>query len=541
MTQGAVVEMFDRFDQSEKADCFIPTAKPSEFRKVDLLRQAAALREAALIAKLGAWEYTVAARTVHFSTELWALMGLPERTDWPLEEAVTLWCAADRPKFTAILEKAIRYGQRLEFEGRLNLADASEIWLRVVGEPTFRRGKCVAFRGATQDISEQRLVRELLEASIAEANAARAAKSAFLSVLSHEMRTPLNAMLGTAQVIKLEARSLAEGERVDVILRSGGALLALLDDLLDFADIEAGRVELKDTRADLVDLAASVSKSFEALARSKAIRLGVEVSPGISGVWRCDALRVRQVMSGLVDNALKFTSQGEVRIILNREPDAVAISVADTGPGVPRALQARLFEPFFQGDSSLARRHGGVGLGLAICHELTRLMGGAITVESVVGKGSMFTVRLPLQCADQAAQAEAHPPPAFEAMSVLVAEDNPANQLVITTFLELLGIRPRMVCDGRELVEAWREGHWDLVLTDIQMPEMDGLAATRQIRCEERARGLASTPIVALTANAMSHHAQAYVAAGMNGLIAKPFTFDALVEAIQRTSARRSL
>jgi CheY-like chemotaxis protein/nitrogen-specific signal transduction histidine kinase len=397
----------------------------------------------------------------------------------------------------------------------------------------------VGLRGATQDVSEQRLARELLEASIAEANAASAAKSAFLSVLSHEIRTPLNAMLGMAQVVRLKARSRLEGERVDVILRSGEALLGLLDDLLEFCDIEASRIELKNTRADLADLAASVSKAFEALAQSKGIRLDVEVSPAIRGAWRCDALRVRQVINGLVDNALKFTSRGEVRILLDREPDGVAISVADTGPGLPPALQARVFEPFFQGDSGLTRRHGGVGLGLAICRELTRLMGGAITVESVVGQGSTFTVRLPLQFIEPEVEAETGPPPAFETLRVLVAEDNAPNRLVIFSFLELLGIRPRMVCDGRELVEAWRRGDWDLVLTDIQMPVMDGVAAARQIRCEERARGLGSTPIVALTANAMSHHAQAYVAAGMNGLVAKPIAFDALVEAITRAVAER--
>jgi len=531
--------MINKFEKSEKADCFITAYKPPESRKLDLVRQAAALREGALLAKLGAWEYNVAARTVHFSSELWALLGLPERTDWPLDEALTLWSAADRPIFTAILEEAIRDGQRLEFEGRLNLADASETWLRVVGEPTFRRGKCVALRGATQDVSEQRLVRELLEASIAEANAANAAKSTFLSVLSHEMRTPLNAMLGMAQVVRLEARSRREGERVDVILRSGEALLGLLDHLLEFSDIEAGRIELKDERADLADLAGSVSNAFEAMAQSKGIRLSVDVRPAIRGAWRCDALRVRQVINSLVGNALKFTSRGEVRIILDREPDGVAISVADTGPGVPPALQARLCEPFFQSDSSLTRRHGGVGLGLAICRELTRLMGGALTVESVVGQGSTFTVRLPLQFVEP--EAEAKPPLALETLRILVAEDNSTNQWVITALLELLGIRPRMVCDGRELVEAWRSADWDLILTDIQMPVMDGLAAARQIRCEERARGLASTPIVAVTANAMPHHAQAYVAAGMNGLVAKPIAFDSLVEAITQAVAERGL
>ena len=533
--------MNNTFKKSEKSDDCITADRPVKSRKLNPARQAAALREGALLAKLGAWEYDATARTVDFSSELWALLGLPERADWPLDEALALWSQADRAIFAASLKDAIRDGQRLEFEGRLDLANASETWLRVVGEPTFRRGKCVAMRGATQDVSEQRLARELIEASIAEANAASAAKSAFLSVLSHEMRTPLNAMLGMAQVVKCKARSRREGERADVILRSGEALLGLLDDLLDYCDIEAERIELTDAQVDLADLAASVGKAFEARAQSKGIRLGVDVSPAIHGAWRCDALRVRQVISGLVDNALKFTLRGEVRIILDREPDGVAISVADTGPGVAPALQARLFEPFFQGDSSLTRRHGGVGLGLAICRELTRLMDGAITVESVVDHGTTFTVRLPLQLIEPKVETAADTPLAFETMRVLVAEDNPTNQLVIICLLEVLGIRPRMVCDGRQLVEAWRADDWDLIMTDIQMPVMDGVAAARQIRCEERARGLASTPIVALTANALPHHAQAYVAAGMNGLVAKPVAFDALVEAITRAAAERGL
>lgn len=533
--------MINTSKKSKISDCRPAEYKPRKVRKLDLVRQLTTLREGALLAKLGAWEYDVATRSVGFSSELWGLLGLPERADWPLDEALALWSEADRARFGAALEGAIHDGQRLEFEGRLSLANASETWLRVVGEPTYRRGKCVALRGATQDVSEQRLARELIEASIAEANAARATKSAFLSVLSHEMRTPLNAMLGMAQVIKRKARSRCEDERAEVILRSGESLLGLLDGLLDYCDIEAKRIELTETQVDLADLAASVGKAFEARAQSKDLRLGVDVSAAMHGAWRCDPLRVRQVISGLVDNALKFTVRGEVRIILDREPDGVAISVVDTGPGVPPTLQARLFEPFFQGDSSLTRRHGGVGLGLAICHELTRLMGGSITVESVIGHGATFTVRLPLQFIEPKVAAAGDTPLAFERLRVLVAEDNPTNQLVIICLLEVLGIRPRVVCEGRALVEAWRAGEWDLILTDIQMPVLDGVAATRQIRCEERARGLASTPIVALTANALSHHAQAYIAAGMNGLVAKPIAFEALVEAISRAAAEGGL
>lgn len=502
-------------------------------REVDFARQAAALREGIRIAKLGVWELNTTTRRVYFSPELRALLGLADQEEWPLDEAVKLWSPADRARFVADLERAECNQSRLDFEGRLVDRFDPEMWLRVVGEPAFERGKCAFFRGATQDISEQRRVLAQLESSTAEARAAKAAKS-FLSNLSHEIRTPLNAVLGMSQALAQEALTPVQREQVQVIGCAGKELVAVIDDLLDLSAIEAGRLELNCGVANLAEIAGAVEARFRPAAREKDLQLSLRVSTSAGGDWHCDERRVRQVLTTLVANAVKFTEHGEVSIILDRGPEGVVLSVADTGPGITSGLRERLFEPFVQGDSSPTRLHRGVGLGLAICRELVRSMGGDISVTSVVGEGATFAVRLPLKPAEAPNRPIGpRPPQGIDAeLRILVADDNPANRLIMETFFNQIGVTPRIVGDGQALVEAWRDERWDLILTDIQMPVMDGLAAARRIRAEEQKSGIAPTPILAVTANASSHHAEQYEAAGMNGLIPKPINFTYLIGVI---------
>lgn len=368
-----------------------------------------------------------------------------------------------------------------------------------------------------------------------------ATKSAFLSIISHEIRTPLNAVLGMAQALAGGPLAPTQREQVDLILGAGLALLALVDDLLDFSGIEAGRFELDNGVVDLAEVVTAVQAMFDLPARDKGIRLSLDIRAGARGFWRCDAKRVRQVMSNLVANAVKFTDWGEVRIVLDRNPEAVVLSVADTGPGIAPGLRDRLFEPFVQGDFSRTRRHGGVGLGLAICRELVRGMGGDISLATAPGHGATFTVQLPLEAAEALPDLnEARQPEGVDTgLRILVAEDNPTNRLVIETFFQEVGVTPQIVCDGLALVDAWRAGQWDLLITDIQMPVLDGVAAARRIRAEEHERGIAPTPILALTANAMAHHAEEYSAAGIDGLVAKPIAFADLVRAINETAGKR--
>jgi len=373
------------------------------------------------------------------------------------------------------------------------------------------------------------------EAAEAKAEAANQAKSAFLATMSHEIRTPLNGVLGMAQAMAAERLPAAQRQRLAVVRESGEALHAILNDLLDLAKIEAGRLELEAIDFDLAQTVGAAGQAFSAIAAQRGLSLEVEVEDGL-GVRLGDPTRVRQILQNLVSNALKFTEKGGVSITACADGDGVAISVRDTGVGMDAATLTRLFERFTQADSSTTRRFGGTGLGLSICRQLSALMGGAISAQSEPGVGSVFTVRLPLPRTGDAGPAnavEAATTAPAAGLRILVAEDNRTNQLVIQTLLGQVGITPAVVGDGREAVEAWTAGDFDLVLMDVQMPQMDGPTAAGEIRRLERKTGRARTPILALTANAMTHQIAEYLAAGMDGHVAKPIHVEDLFAKIE--------
>jgi CheY-like chemotaxis protein/anti-sigma regulatory factor (Ser/Thr protein kinase) len=362
--------------------------------------------------------------------------------------------------------------------------------------------------------------------------------------MSHEIRTPLNGVLGMAQVMAQEPLPAPQRERLEVLRQSGEVLLTLLNDLLDISRIEAAKLELDIGLLDFAGLGAQTQATFGPLLAGREVSLEISVSPDLGGLWRADANRVRQILFNLVGNAVKFTERGAISVVLRLAGDgAVVIEVADSGPGIPDDQLSRLFERFMLVDPSATRRHGGSGLGLAISRELARLMGGDISVDSVVGQGSTFTARLPLERASEAEAASlAAPEPEVqpeldaeaeaEDVHVLIAEDNKTNQLVLTTLLAQAGLSAKVVENGAEAVEAFRSGRWDVVLMDIQMPVMDGRDATRRIRELEASEGRPRTPIIAVTANAMSHQVEEYVAIGMDGLVPKPIQLEQLIGAL---------
>ncbi|MBO9558707.1 MAG: response regulator [Caulobacter sp.] len=371
--------------------------------------------------------------------------------------------------------------------------------------------------------------------ALEEAKRASEAKSVFLATMSHEIRTPLNGILGMAQVMSREPLPAPQAERLDLIRRSGEVLATLLNDVLDISKIEAAKLELEEGAVDFEQMARDAEDTFAPLAREKGVELTVEVRPAALGCWRGDPLRIRQVLNNLLSNAVKFTQQGGVSAWFDLIDDNLTIHVSDTGVGVsPQQLEG-LFDRFTQADASTTRRHGGSGLGLSIVRDLCRLMGGDIRATSVLGQGSTFVVTLPLQRyvapAREEAASDADGAVDTGNLKVLVAEDNPTNQLVITALLEQLGASVTVVADGGQAVEAWRRESWDLILMDIQMPIMDGVAATREIRAAEAGRDR-RTPILALTANALRHQTEQYEAAGMDGVVAKPLQVSELVAAM---------
>ncbi|MDR3513905.1 MAG: ATP-binding protein [Caulobacteraceae bacterium] len=378
------------------------------------------------------------------------------------------------------------------------------------------------------DMTGARRAAAAQQAAVEAAESANRAKSEFLAVMSHEIRTPLNGVLGMAQAMALEPLSPVQTERLGVIRQSGEALLELLNDLLDLSKIEAGKLDLEVADFDLEAVARGVQAAFGAVAVAKGLSLDVTVERRARRCFRGDAARVRQVVNNLVANAVKFTEAGSVRLRVSADETVVRIAVRDTGIGIEADRIPRLFEKFVQADSSTTRRFGGTGLGLAICRELCKAMGGSIRVESRLGVGSTFIAELPLAPAATAAQpvrlvaTGRRAAPRLDALRVLAAEDNPVNQLVLKTLLAQVGVEPALVGNGAEAVRAFEPGAWDLILMDVQMPVMDGPAAARAIRVREAASGAAPTRIVALTANAMSHQVEAYLAAGMDGILAKP-------------------
>jgi signal transduction histidine kinase len=372
---------------------------------------------------------------------------------------------------------------------------------------------------------------------------ANAAKSDFIANVSHEIRTPLNGVLGMTQALAREDLTASQRARLDVIQSSGEVLLSLLNDVLDFSKIEAGKLELETAPFDIGRVAQGVAETFEDLAREKGLSFRLTRVEPFAGAVLGDAARVRQILSNLVSNALKFTSTGSVEIRVTAL-DGIVLEVVDTGIGVPADKISTLFAKFEQVDATTTRRFGGTGLGLSISRELARMMGGQISVESELGAGSRFRVDLPLASDPNAAGADHH---AFEAdglgsaplvdagapLRILAAEDNKTNQLVLTTLLADLEVDLTLVDDGLQAIQTWRDGAFDLILMDMQMPVMDGMTAIREIRSAERAAGRVRVPIIAFTADVMSHHLGAYRAAGVDGVVAKPVRFEALVAAIE--------
>ena len=366
------------------------------------------------------------------------------------------------------------------------------------------------------------------------AEGANQAKSAFLATISHEIRTPLNGILGMAQAMSREPLADRQQERLRVLQQSGATLLTLLNDMLDMAKIEAGKIQLESLAFDPEALGRDACDAFGAIAAEKGLALTFGTNRP-SGLYSGDPTRVRQILYNLIGNAVKFTDQGCVEIRLNVEPTGFAFVVEDTGVGFSDAARIDLFEKFSQGDATTTRRFGGTGLGLPISRDLARLMGGDITVESQLGAGSVFRVVLPLARAGLATHAPAAACQARalgERVAILVAEDNPTNQLVLRSMLAGTGAVLEIVEDGSLALEAWRQRAFDLILMDINMPIMDGVSAARAIRAEERSSGRGRTPIIALTANAMGHQKHDYLAAGLDAHVSKPIDLAVLFTTI---------
>ncbi|MBT9489269.1 MAG: PAS domain S-box protein [Rubrivivax sp.] len=468
-----------------------------------------------------------------------SILGLPGNIVWPSTEAYAQVGQQIGPPLSR--------GEQIEIECEVRRGDGSTFLCRMLARAV---DPSHPSRGGTiwvvEDITERRRLDEALARARDAAEAASRAKSAFLANTSHELRTPLNGLLGMAQLARTPG--LDEARRamyLEQIVDSAQSLAMVVSDILDLSKIEAGRLSIDTAVFDLAAMLRSLHRGYTTLAAARPLSLVLDLAADI-GTVRGDALRVRQILTNYLSNALKFTEQGGVRLQVQRlAGDRVRFEVLDTGPGIDPATQARLFKPFTQADESTTRRFGGTGLGLSICRELATLMGGEVGVHSVPGQGSCFWAELPLPAASAppGLPAPAFDPAATHGAHVLMVDDNEINMMVAVAQLEQFGVRVGQAVDGRQALDAVAAAEsagdpYDLVIMDLQMPVLSGYEVTRALRERYTPEQL---PIVAHTAAALVSERENALAAGMNDFLPKPTDIEQLRVMVARWVLRQML
>jgi signal transduction histidine kinase/ActR/RegA family two-component response regulator len=394
-------------------------------------------------------------------------------------------------------------------------------------------------RNATAEALEQRKMAEV----------ASQTKSLFLATVSHEIRTPLNAVTSAAHLLRRMHLPEEGQECVSILLNGSEVLLSLINDVLDMSKIEAGKITLEERDVNLATTVQKLAALWRPKAAERALTLAVELDPTLPPSICIDELRLTQILFNLISNAVKFTTQGGVRVTIRQAlspgagPDApepsICFEVADTGPGMAEDVVQRLFQSFEQAHVSVARKFGGTGLGLAISRRLAELMGGVLTAETQLGVGSIFRLTLPLRAVElddePGAVAEAAATPHQRPVEILVVEDHPVNRQLVSLFLEPLGYVLTEAHDGLAAVTVAKTQPFDLILMDMQMPVMNGLEATTRIR--SAAGPNRETPIVALTADAFEDRRNAWIEAGATAFLTKPINPDLLISTLDRLTS----
>jgi PAS domain S-box-containing protein len=455
----------------------------------------------------------------------------------PRRNFAALVHAADRMRVAAAVDAALASEQPYQVEYRLLHADGSTRWLWEHGTGVRNDAGKLCWRDAViLDISERHMMEQALRDAKERAEQAAAARTSFVANMSHEIRTPMNSILGFTDVLLDGELRPEQRHQLDTIRGAGRSLLRLLNEVLDTAKLEKGAVELEQRDYNLLSLIDELTSTLGAAARAKGVRIDVSYDPALPTCLRGDELRVRQVLTNLLDNAIKFTERGVVTLRTRAGGEQLHVEVCDTGIGIPPERLAAIFDPFTQADASVTRRFGGTGLGTTICKQLVELMGGTIQAESTVGEGTCFHVVLPLALAvrNTPAPTRARSAAVLPPLRVLAADDVPQNLELLQLMMARRGHLLTGVADGAAAVELAARHDFDLVLMDYQMPVMDGLEATRQIRAQAEAAGRPRVPVVAMTASVLPEHRDASAEAGMDGFATKPVDWQALSHEIAR-------
>lgn len=490
------------------------------------------------LAGVGHWRLDAITHDLIWSDEVYHIHGRQIGDIPPLTEAINLYHPDDRPRVQSHVDAALSHGASWAFKARILRPDGDLRHVESSGQAERAPdGTVIGIVGVFRDITPEVDSASALVAARDEAKASAEAKSAFLATMSHEIRTPMTGVLGMIELLRTDLSPADRKRFFDNLEQSATLLMTVLDDVLDFSKIESRNLVLEHVDFDLGELARNTIDLFHHAASRKGLIVSLSAPVGRDMMVRGDPIRLQQVMSNFISNAIKFTNSGKVELRIELQPHArkrhVRIEVVDTGVGIAHDAINRLFEPFIQADISTTRRFGGTGLGLAISKRLVEAMHGEIGVESVEGQGTTFHVAVTL---DAGAERPSRAVPARKTvarpLSILLAEDNQINRALVEALVRKEGHRIRSVENGRLAVEAAASEPFDVILMDMQMPEMDGLAATRTIR--EGGGRSAGAPIIALTADASAERRRFYDHAGLTEFLTKPINSDLLSERLRQ-------
>jgi signal transduction histidine kinase/DNA-binding NarL/FixJ family response regulator len=534
-------------------------------------------------AGLASWEWDIAADVVFTSARFGHMIqgSASESGDqdqhWLPRDLMAMVLAEDAPALQdAIIRTLKQESDSLEAEFRMQ-TPAGLLWIECTGKVSVRDmlGRAERVIGINRNITRRKHAEQAMSQAREEAETANRSKDQFLAHISHEIRTPLNGVIGMNNLLAQSELSAEQRKYVDLVASSGRALLALVNDVLDYSRFSAGAIVLEQVRFPLQRWLWEAVMPLQVSAQAKGLELNLSTTPDLPKEMVGDPGRMRQIVTNLVSNAIKFTDRGSVQVSMAVQADHLHISVQDTGIGIAPSKQQAIFDAFVQADSSTSRRYGGTGLGLAISMQLAKAMGGRITLASQEGKGSRFDVHLPwvqneagsqedfasTQLGSAAASGETQPlglnmlpslvrsePTRPASLSsapylgqlALVADDHAVNRLLASKLLEQLGFSVTLVEDGQQAIEAVLQRKFDVILMDIQMPQMNGWQATHELRQWEQQAKRVRVPIIALSAHASAADRDQAFSLGMDGYLTKPLTPEALVAALRSLRASPS-
>ena len=498
------------------------------------------------LARVGHYRLDLITQDIFWSPEVYAIYGIDPSISPTLDMAFGGYHPEDRDDVSALVAEANSSGTPFSFQARILRPDGNTRWVQANGQiEAAPNGQAVGLVGIFQDITERIENERALTKARQVAEEALQARTAFVSTISHEIRTPLTGVLAACELLTDTAFSQADQRILNSLKQSGGLLASLVDDILVYSKLESGPAELDLVPVDLEALIDGVAGAFEASATTKGLSIEV-IFADLPRVVVGDPIRIQRVLSNLLSNAIKFSTGGTVRVVIAKHKGDQAIwhfAVSDEGVGTAPERLEQIFQPFVQADASITRTHGGTGLGLTICRHMVEAMGGRIWAASALGHGSEFHFELPLPLAANAEDGAITAAPRTELrdnrLDVLLVEDHQTNRYLIQEMLKRLGHAVTAVENGQEAVAAVggrKGGPFDLILMDIQMPVLDGLAATRAIRMLPEPA--ASTLICAITAEDSSERRAAMKAAGIDEVLAKPIKADGLARLLRPLATR---